>query len=684
VSSDRVVRVIDQGRTEDGRVYVATEPTSGPTLEELVAQGGPLPVERAVHIVLQIGEALTEAQKVGVIHRNVSPRNVIVGALDQVKVAEFGLAEPVNGKVFGTAAYLSPEQVEGRPVDQRSNIYSLGATLYFALTGQPPFTGDAESVLQQHLHAQPVLPSSRREGLRPEIDRLILKALEKSGGRRHLTLRQLLSEIETVGGVSFAASSFKAAPEKRTVAAEAPSAAGHPRAAAATMMGIPVLAAPPAQQKIGSEARTVMGEAPPPVTAQPATTQKIGSDARTVMGEAPAPVIAQPATTQKIGSEARTVMGESPVIQPRAAASPEVPVSPKAPVDARTLAVDAPALPSTGPAAAAAAADSVDLNAKTTKHAVVDGKGRPSPAAQAAAAAQQKKGGFRETAWFKQGEVNEELARMEAEKASSDPLAPTGMTGKHKAIEDVDQVDVSAQDHARLSLKTGGTQAMPVLRDGAAKLPGDRMDESDMLAEFDSSRKWLVIAAVVVVVAVVAAVLWGVVFNSAPKVEGPAPPKPEAVAAAPPTAPVAATPAAKGSASPTVEPSPAPTAEKSPTPTAEKSATPTAEPSRAPRTEKSATPTAAAPAPVEAPSVARNPLIGAAAELRRQNLAAAVDLMARAGSDGTDGKAYRKLEASLTRALSLKAIRARKKHDRAGETEAKALLDRLKSFHAKR
>src|SRR5262249_17946922 len=76
VTSERILRVIDQGRTEDGRVYVATEPPPGATLEELIQREGPLDVARATAIVLQIGEALTEAQKVGVIHRDVAPRNV--------------------------------------------------------------------------------------------------------------------------------------------------------------------------------------------------------------------------------------------------------------------------------------------------------------------------------------------------------------------------------------------------------------------------------------------------------------------------------------------------------------------------------------------------------------------------------------------------------------------------------
>src|SRR6266542_303160 len=194
VTSERIVRVIDQGKLPDGRIYVATEKTEGAvSLEEIVGREGPMAIERARAIVLSVGEALTEAQKVGVIHRDVAPRNVLVGPGDRVKVADFGLAEPVPGselgpsgagggaersgtRVFGAPAFLSPEQAEGKPVDQRSNIYSLGAMYYFALTGAPPFAGDSASLLQQQLSAAPVPPSHKRPELGADIDRVILKA----------------------------------------------------------------------------------------------------------------------------------------------------------------------------------------------------------------------------------------------------------------------------------------------------------------------------------------------------------------------------------------------------------------------------------------------------------------------------------------------------------------------------
>src|SRR5207244_1593718 len=105
-----------------------------------------------------------------------------------------------------------------------------------------------------------------------------------------------------------------------------------------------------------------------------------------------------------------------------------------------------------------------------------------------------KKGGFRETAWFKKGELEEEIAKAQAASASADPLAPVGTTGTHSVV-DENAIDVSAQDKARLSLKTGATQMMMAVKPGAPEaLPGDRMDEQEMLAEINSSKKMFIIA----------------------------------------------------------------------------------------------------------------------------------------------------------------------------------------------
>lgn len=538
VTSERIVRVIDQGRLPDGRVYVATEQVEAATLEELVGREGPLSLERARAIVLQVGEALTEAQKVGVIHRDVAPRNVLLGPGDRVKVGDFGLAEPVSERVFGAPAYLSPEQAEGKPVDQRSNIYSLGAVYYFAITGKAPFAGDAASLMQQHLSAVPQPPSSLRPGLGADIDRVILKALEKSGGRRHLTLRQLLTEVSATSTTAAAPPPMRAGADAKTVMGmEAPQTVApkpqpQPQAQptpaarapmpASTMLGIPP-SSPVGAMGPGSTAPSMPAQAPP--------------QAPTMMAEAP--VVRQPAAPQ-------APMPVTPV--------PQVKPAPQAPPQAPTMMAEAPRVPAApanhaaaAPAAAAAAPGSAKPNNQTGK-----------------------KGAFRETAWFKRGEIEEEMAKAQA--AAGDNPLKTGTTGQHVPV-DESQVDLSAQDHARLSLKTGATQAMPVIKGvgtgSVPALPGERMNEEEMLAELNPSRKYFLIAGAVVLAIVLGVVIY-FATRSAPRAEAPAPEKPAPVAAAPPATAPAPTPPSAVAATPT----PPPPATKPPTKPQPPTATP--------------------------------------------------------------------------------------------------------------
>src|SRR5262249_28631834 len=171
VSSDRVAKIVDVGRVPGSsgadRMYVAMELVSGTPLAELIAANGPMPIDVALRLGVEIGEALAEAAKLGVIHRDVSPKNILVldderGPLRRVKLINFGIPTPVTEKVLGVAEFLSPEQAEGKPVDQRSNIYSLGALLYFMVSGAPPFTGEVDAVRRQQTQTPPAALASRR------------------------------------------------------------------------------------------------------------------------------------------------------------------------------------------------------------------------------------------------------------------------------------------------------------------------------------------------------------------------------------------------------------------------------------------------------------------------------------------------------------------------------------------
>jgi hypothetical protein len=276
------------------------------------------------------------------------------------------------------------------------------------------------------------------------------------------------------------------------------------------------------------------------------------------------------------------------------------------------------------------------------------------------------KGGFRETAWFKAGEIKEEMEKAEAAaatKSGGDVLAKSGTTDQHKAVQaggDVDlaKVDVDAQDKARLSLKTGATQMMSAVKMPQSGVPGERMDEAEMLAEIDSSKKLFIIAGAIVGVVVIAVILYFVLGKKAePKAEAPPEAAPTAVAAAPP----APTPNPNVAAAPAAAPSPAPT---TPAP--------------------AATPKPAAP-PTTPPVAAASPekmLAEAQAALGKDNLALAVDLYTKAVNAGAPAKASKRLSAALGAAVGKQIATAKKKKDKEGEAEAKALAQRLKSLGA--
>ena len=129
-------------------------------------------------------------------HHDLAAKNVLVSPADDVKVINFVAPVPVTETVFGVPEYLSPEQAEGKLVDQRSNTYSLGGILMLMLTGRPPIEADSPAAaLDQVLKGTISPPSGRVAGLNPEIDRVILKAMDRSPNRRPLTLRQFLTEV---------------------------------------------------------------------------------------------------------------------------------------------------------------------------------------------------------------------------------------------------------------------------------------------------------------------------------------------------------------------------------------------------------------------------------------------------------------------------------------------------------
>jgi serine/threonine-protein kinase len=207
------VRVFDYGTTEDGLWYYVMELLEGETLAAHVARLGPLSPARAVHIVGQAARALGEAHERGIVHRDVKPENLFLTSLggehDFVKVLDFGIAKirsidgnmTDTGCVLGTPAYISPEVAVGQEADCRSDVYGLGAVLYYLLCGRPPFEADsAGAVIFAHVHERPALPSSMLGRPIPaDVESVAMRALEKDPGLRFATAAELALALSSCG-----------------------------------------------------------------------------------------------------------------------------------------------------------------------------------------------------------------------------------------------------------------------------------------------------------------------------------------------------------------------------------------------------------------------------------------------------------------------------------------------------
>src|SRR5947209_4752364 len=154
------------------------EYVDGPNLKQVIRERGPLPEAEALAIGAEIAAALDAAHARGIVHRDITPHNVLLSAAGRIKVTDFGIAHAIGtphlttaDTVLGTAHYLSPEQVLHQPVDGRADLYSLGAVLYELLTGEVPFQGDSlTAVALQHAYAEPPAPRTLRPAVSPATD----------------------------------------------------------------------------------------------------------------------------------------------------------------------------------------------------------------------------------------------------------------------------------------------------------------------------------------------------------------------------------------------------------------------------------------------------------------------------------------------------------------------------------
>jgi len=201
---ENIVTVIDRGE-DDGCPFIVLELVAGESLKQLVARSGPLPVERALALGIQVARGLAYAHEHGFVHRDVKPQNVLVNGDGRAKVTDFGIARPLEikhgvtqtGTVLGTPDYIAPEQAQGQRVGEHTDVYSLGVVLFELLTGRVPFPGETfVAVAMRHINE----PAPRISSLRPDVparlDAAVARALAKRPEERFPTMRAFGRELE--------------------------------------------------------------------------------------------------------------------------------------------------------------------------------------------------------------------------------------------------------------------------------------------------------------------------------------------------------------------------------------------------------------------------------------------------------------------------------------------------------
>jgi eukaryotic-like serine/threonine-protein kinase len=200
-----VCQMFDLGEAEGTR-YITMEYVRGEDLRQLIRKVGRLSPGQAVAVARQVCEGLSEAHKLGVVHRDLKPQNIMLDEDGNARIMDFGIARSLGGKgitgagaFIGTPEYMSPEQVEGKDVDERSDLYSLGVILYEMVTGRPPFDGEtALSIAHQHKYEAPENPQKLAAEIPDSLARLILKCLEKDKTERYESARSLQQDLALI------------------------------------------------------------------------------------------------------------------------------------------------------------------------------------------------------------------------------------------------------------------------------------------------------------------------------------------------------------------------------------------------------------------------------------------------------------------------------------------------------
>ncbi len=201
-----IVRMIEAGEI-DGTPYYVMEYIEGDSLDEQLERIGRIPLKESIHIVKEVARALDYSHQIGIIHRDIKPANVLLGLDGKVRLTDFGIAKVLQatrmtrtGGILGTAEYMSPEQAEGRVLDRRSDIYSLGVVFYRMLAGRPPFTGTtAIELLKAHRYNTPESPKEYNPSLPGSIVSLVVEdMLAKDPSARIATAQALIRKLELI------------------------------------------------------------------------------------------------------------------------------------------------------------------------------------------------------------------------------------------------------------------------------------------------------------------------------------------------------------------------------------------------------------------------------------------------------------------------------------------------------
>ncbi len=452
VQSAGIAKVVGFGKKAD-QLWVAMELLENVrTLAAVVSAEGPVPVRRAAEVIEAIGTALIDAAHAGIVHRDLAPKNVLIVG-NAVKLINFPLAVTPSEKVPGVPEFVAPEQVEGRPIDQRSNLYSLGALYYYMLTGRTVFEGTPDAVYELHRTGtipppSQIAPNAISAG--SPLEAAIMRALDRSPNKRFLTLRQFVDEVVRVGrGVD-----APAAPKPLGKERSAKPSSSTPASAGA--------------------AQTVLGMAPP---IMPAAIASPGQPSSAPKTSSPAEPVATPTT-------ARVAAASSPPVPAgAAAASPAMPSVATASPTA-TAAVVAPPVVAVPKAAGA-----------TGKKRAVD--------------SESNKGKFRETLWFKKGDLDVQAALAAAEErsrtgaeASADKADTLPIDERYK-----DDGSLTHGDTERYSLRTGATQTLRALpSDG--NVDAANVSPDALIDEMKGGRTKIIAGVVIAVLALIAIILF--------------------------------------------------------------------------------------------------------------------------------------------------------------------------------